>query len=141
MPTEARAAKLPMDMASRRIIRMAVGTAFGMWVSQAIAWPMAFAAPLLAFVFLSLPLPRPTIKMSIGFILVLAVSSFAGVLLLPFLQYARLVGIGLFTLALFHTFYFTTKGGSAALGTFMTLGLTLGPTRKTAPRRPSRRCT
>ena len=114
-----------MDIASRRILRMAVGTALGMWISQAIAWPMSFAAPLLAFVFLALPLPRPTIKMTIGFILVLAVSSFAGVALLPFLQYARGVGIGLFVLALFHTFYFTAKGGSAALGTFMTLGLTL----------------
>lgn len=114
-----------MDIASRRILRMAVGTALGMWISQAINWPMAFAAPLLAYVFLSLPLPRPTIKMTIGFVLVLALSSFAGVLLLPFLQYARWVGIGLFTVALFHTFYFTAKGGSAAVGTLMTLGLTL----------------
>jgi len=114
-----------MDVASRRILRMAVGTALGMWVSQAVAWPMSFVAPLLAFVFLSLPLPRPSIKMALAFILVLAASSFAGVVLLPFLQHARWVGIGLFVLALFHTFYFTAKGGSAALGTFMTLGLTL----------------
>ena len=114
-----------MDAASRRILRMAVGTSLGMWVSQAIAWPLSFAAPLLAFVFLSLPLPRPTVKMALGFVLVLGASSYAGVVLLPFLQYARWVGIGLFVVALFHTFYFTAKGGSAALGTFMTLGLTL----------------
>jgi hypothetical protein len=104
---------------------MAVGTALGMWISQAVAWPMSFVSPLLAFVILSLPLPRPTVKMTLGFILVLAASSFAGVVLLPFLQHARWVGIGLFVLALFHTFYFTARGGSAALGTFMTLGLTL----------------
>lgn len=114
-----------MDVASRRILRMAVGTALGMWISQAGAWPMSFVAPLLAFVFLSLPLPRPTVKMALAFVLILAASSFAGVVLLPFLLHARWVGVGLFVLALFHTFYFTAKGGSAALGTFMTLGLTL----------------
>jgi hypothetical protein len=104
---------------------MAVGTALGMWISQAIGWPMSFAAPLLAFVFLSLPFPRPSVKTAIGFVLVLGAASFSGVVLLPFLQHARWVGIGLFALALFHTFYFTARGGSAALGTFMTLGLTL----------------
>ena len=104
---------------------MAIGTALGMWISQAAAWPMSFVAPLLAFVFLSLPLPRPTVKMALGFVLVLAVSSFAGVVLLPFLEHARWVGLGLFVLALFHSFYFTAKGGSAALGSFMILGLTL----------------
>ena len=112
-------------MASRRILRMAVGTALGMWVSQAVAWPMSFVSPVLAFVFLSLPLPRPSLKMTVGFVLVLSGSSFAGVVLLPFLEHARWVGIGLFVLALFHTFYFTAKGGSPALGTFMTVGLTL----------------
>jgi hypothetical protein len=104
---------------------MAVGTALGMWVSQAISWPMSFVAPLLAFVFLSLPLPRPTAKITLGFILVLAASSYAGVVLLPFLQHARWVGIGLFVLALFHTFYFTARGGSAVIGMLMTVGLTL----------------
>ena len=125
MPTEARVTQPATDIAGRRIMRMAVGTALGMWVSQAISWPMSFVAPLLAFVFLSLPLPRPTAKMTLGFILVLAASSYAGVVLLPFLQYARLVGIGLFVLALFHTFYFTARGGSAVIGMLMTVGLTL----------------
>ena len=125
MSTSAASSAPQIDVASRRILRMAVGTALGMWVSQAIAWPASFFAPLLAFVILALPLPRPTVKVALGFVLVLGASSFAGVLLLPFLQYARWVGIGLFVLALFHTFYFTAKGGSAALGTFMTLGLTL----------------
>lgn len=125
MPTEARATQPTIDIAGRRILRMAVGTALGMWVSQAISWPVSFIAPLLAFVFLSLPLPRPTLKTALGFILVLAASSFSGVVLLPFLQHARWVGIGLFVLALFHTFYFTAKGGSVALGNLMTLGLTL----------------
>jgi hypothetical protein len=114
-----------MDIASRRILRMAVGTALGMWVSQAVGWPMSFVSPVLAFIVLSLPLPRPSVKMTLGFIVALSASSFAGVVLLPFLEHTRWVGIGLFVLALFHTFYFTSKGGSAALGTFLTIGLTL----------------
>jgi hypothetical protein len=122
MPTEGHPV---VDISSRRILRMALGTALGMWVSQAIAWPMSFVAPLLTFVFLSLPLPRPSAKMTLGFIFAMSASSFAGAMLLPFLEHARWVGIGLFVLALFHTFYFTSKGGSAALGSLMTLGLTL----------------
>lgn len=125
MPTDAPSLQESSVLASRRILRVAAGTALGMFVSQSVGWPMSFFAPLLAFVFLSLPLPRPTLKMAIGFVFVLGAASFSGVVLLPFLQYARWVGIGLFVLALFHTFYFTAKGGSAALGTFMTLGLTL----------------
>ena len=114
-----------MDIASRRILRMTLSTALGMWISQAIGWPMSFMAPLLAFVFLSLPLPRPSIKMTVGFVVVLGACSFAGVLLLPFLIYARWAGILMFVLALFYSFYYTSRGGSAALGTFMTVGLTL----------------
>lgn len=122
MPTDARPA---VDLASRRILRLAVGMGLGMWIAQAIAWPMSFAAPLLGYVFLSSPLPRPSLKMGLGFVIMISASSFASVLLLPFLVYARWVGIGLFVLALFHTFYFTARGGSAVLGVFLTLGLTL----------------
>jgi hypothetical protein len=96
-----------------------------MLVSQAASWPMSFVSPVLAFIFLSLPLPRPSVKMTLGFILVLSASSFVGVVLSPFLEHTRWVGIGLFILALFHSFYFTSKGGSAALGTLMTVGLAL----------------
>ena len=36
-----------------------------------------------------------------------------------------MVGIGLLTLALFHSFYYTARGGSPILGTFATIGLAI----------------
>ena len=45
--------------------------------------------------------------------------------LLPFLENLRSVGILLVALALFYSFYYTTRGGAPVMGTFMTVGLTL----------------
>ena len=45
--------------------------------------------------------------------------------MLPFLEYARSTGILLLTLAMFYSFLYTARGGSAVLGAFMTMGLTL----------------
>jgi hypothetical protein len=45
--------------------------------------------------------------------------------LLPFLMHARWAGVLLVGLALFFSFYYTARGGSPVLGTFMTIGLTL----------------
>lgn len=122
MPTDDEAASA---LAGRRILRMALGVALGMWIAETLGGPMAFVAPVFAFVFLAAPLPRPSVRTAVGFVLALALTSLAGVVLLPFLEHARWVGIGLFTVALFHTFYFTAKGGSAVLGMLLTLGLTL----------------
>jgi len=104
---------------------MALGTTLAMWAAQVVGGPMSWAAPVMTFIFLSLPLPRPSVKMSVVFVIAVAASTFAGVLLLPLLEHARWAGVGLFVLALFHTFYFTSKGGPAVVGILMTLGLTL----------------
>jgi hypothetical protein len=117
MPTE--------DIASRRILRMALGTSLALWSSQVAGGPMSFITAMFAFVFLSLPLPRPSLKFAFGFVLILAVSFFGGALIVPFLEHARWTGILMFTLALFYSFYYSAKGGSAALGTLATVGLTL----------------
>jgi hypothetical protein len=48
-----------------------------------------------------------------------------GMALLAVLLHARWAGVLLMGLALFYTFYYTARGGSPVLGTFMTIGLTL----------------
>jgi len=93
MPTE--------DIASRRILRMALGTSLALWFSQLAGGSMSFITAVFAFVFLSLPFPRPSLK------------------------FARWAGILMFVPALFYSFYYSAKGGSAALGTLTTVGLTL----------------
>jgi len=114
-----------MDIASRRILRLALGTSLAMLFSQLQGGSMSFITAVFALVFLSLPLPRPSLKFAVGFVLVLAVSFFGGALIVPFLEQYRWAGILMFVVALFHSFYYSAKGGSAVLGTLATIGLTL----------------
>lgn len=128
MPTEAgtlSAAPAMHPLAARRILRLALGTALALCFSQLMSWPLSYITPVLTLVILGLPLPVMNFKKGLVFILALLVPLIAAMALLPFLQYARWAGILLMALALYYTFYFTAKGGPAAIGTFMTIGLTL----------------
>jgi len=128
MPTEATThstQEVMHPLAARRVLRLALGTALALCFSQMANWPLSFITPVLALVILGLPLPVMSFKKGLVFILALLVPMILAMALLPFLQYARWAGILLVALALYYTFYFTAKGGPAAIGTFMTIGLTL----------------
>ena len=112
-----------MDIASIRILRLAVGTATSLWFSQAVNWDMSFIAPVITMFLLALPFPAPKLKAGIAFVLALTISLLAGMLLLPPLLNQPLVGLLLLILALYWSFYYTAKGGSAVLGTFATMGI------------------
>ena len=114
-----------MTIASVRILRLAFGTSLSLWFSQAVGWQMSFIAPVFTLLVLALPLPVLKLKQGIAFVAVLAVSLYAGMLLLPMLLEQPVVGLLLLTLALYWSFYFTAKGGSALIGTFATIGLAL----------------
>jgi hypothetical protein len=126
MPSEG-VAKAPatISIASVRILRLALGTSLSLLFSQVINWDMSFIAPVLTMFLLALPLPVIKMKGAIVFVLVLAVSLFGGLLLLPMLLNHRWVGILLLTLAMFHSFYYTSRGGNAVIGTFATVGIGL----------------
>ena len=112
--------------AARRILRLALGTALCLAFSQAVAWPLSFIAPVLTMFVLALPLPAPGLKKSVVFVVAMVSPMIlGGLVLLPFLEYARAAGVLLVALGLFHTFYFTARGGNPIIGTFMTIGLTL----------------
>ncbi len=114
-----------MSIASVRILRLALGTSLSLWFSQAVGWQMSFIAPVFTMLVLGLPLPVLKLKQGVVFIAVLAVALYSGMLLLPMLLEQPAVGLLLLTLALFWSFYFTAKGGSALIGTFATVGLAL----------------
>lgn len=120
MPTKSE----PEKIASQRILRLALGTALALWFSQAIAWPLSFIAPVFTTLLLAAPMPAPSLMGGVKFALTVIVSVLAGIILLPFLEHTRAVGILLVALALFLSFYYTASGGSMLLGTFITLGLT-----------------
>ena len=128
MPTEPSASSAQshgMSIASVRILRLALGTALSLWFSQAIGWQMSFIAPVFTLLVLALPLPVLKLKQGIAFVAVLAVCLYSGMLLLPMLLEQPAVGLLLLTIALFWSFYFTAKGGSALIGAFATVGLAL----------------
>ncbi len=126
MPSDTRAAtNVGMDIASVRILRMALATALSMWFSQVVNWPLSFIAPVFTMFILALPLPALSFKNGVKFVLVLVVCAYAGLALLPFILNQRMVGIGLLAIALYHSFYFTARDGSPILGAFATLGLAL----------------
>lgn len=114
-----------MDIASVRILRLALGTALCLLFSQVINWPMSFIAAVITMFVLALPLPAPKLSGGIKFILVFVVSIYAGLVFLPFMLNQRMVGILLLALALYHSFYYTARGGSPVLGTFATVGIAL----------------
>ena len=114
-----------MSLASVRILRLALGTALSLWFSQAVGWQMSFIAPVFTLLVLALPLPALKVKHGIAFVAVMAIALYSGMLLLPMLLEQPAVGLLLLTLALFWSFYFTAKGGSALIGTFATVGLAL----------------
>lgn len=86
---------------------------------------MSFIAAVFTMFVLAVPLPAPTLKSGLKFVLALVLPAYAGMLLLPVLQHARWAGILLVVLALHGSFYFSARGGSAVMGVFMTLGLSM----------------
>jgi hypothetical protein len=126
MPTENAAAQpLMHPVAARRIIRLAFGTAAALWFSQAVAWDVSFIMPVLVSFLLAVPIPAPTLKKGLGFILALAIPVSTALLLLPFLYDYRAAGILILLAACFWSFYYSAKGGSPVLGAFLTVGLAI----------------
>jgi len=125
MASAAQTAITAQDIASRRILRLALGTALSMAFSQIINWPMSFIAAVFTMFILAVPLPAPTLKTGLKFVLAMVIPAYAGMLLIPFLEHARWAGILLVILALFGSFYYSARGGSPVMGMFMTLGLTM----------------
>lgn len=113
------------DIGSRRVLRLALGTTLSMGFSQLINWPMSFMAAIITMFILALPLPAPTLKSGVKFTIALVLPAYAGMLLVPFLLYARWAGVLMLILAFFGSFYYTARGGSPVIGMFMTMGLTL----------------
>ncbi len=114
-----------MEIAHVRILRLAAGTGLSLWVSQAVGWDLSFIAPVITLFILALPLPALKLKQGILILAAMTLSMYSSLLLLPWLLDYQLVGLLLLVLALYWSFYFTAKGGSPVLGTFITMGIAL----------------
>jgi hypothetical protein len=128
MPTSAApipATNIRSSIASTRILRLAFGTALSLWISQAVGWTISFIAPVITMFLLAMPLSQPKPKFFLLVVIALTVSVYGSFVFLPLLLHQELVGLLLLSLALFHAFYFTAKGGAPVVGTLVTMGLAL----------------
>lgn len=126
MPTDATSVadtRSRLTVAQARTLRLALGTALSLWVSQAIGWSISYLAPVVTMFLLTMPIPRPKPKFFAVVVLALVVSVYGSFILLPMLLHQTAVGFLLLTLALFHSFYFSARGGAAVVGTLVTIGL------------------
>lgn len=115
----------PMSVASTRILRYALGTATSLWISQAAGWDLSFIAPVVTMVLLALPLSRPKAKLFVVVVLALTIAIYGSFIFLPLLLHQKNVGLLLLSLVLFHSFYFTARGGSKAASTLVPIGIAL----------------
>ena len=125
MPTRAASVITPTSVANTRILRLAFGTALSLWISQAIGWDLSFLAPVVTMFLLAMPLSRQKPKLFVVIVLALVLSIYGSFIFLPLLLHQRLAGMLLMSLALFHSLYFTSRGGSDAVGTLATVGIAL----------------
>jgi len=113
------------SVASTRILRLALGTAVSLWISQAAAWDLSFIAPVVTMFLLALPLSQPKAKLFVVVVLALTIAVYGSFIFLPLLLHQRYVGLLLLSLALFHCFYFTARGGSKAASSLVPIGIAL----------------
>ena len=112
-----------LTITNTRILRLAFGTALSLWISQAVGWSISYIAPVITLLLLAKPLPRPKAKFFAVVVLALVISVYGSFIFLPVLLHQTAVGFLLLTLALFHSFYFSARGGAAVVGTLVTVGL------------------
>jgi hypothetical protein len=114
-----------VQLASVRILRLALGVGLALWFSQAVGWTLSFIAPVISAMLLTQPMPAPSLKTGVGLVLAIVLALQGGLLLLPPLLNQPMVGILLLLLALYWSFYFTARGGAEIIGTLATVGIAI----------------
>ncbi len=111
-----------MHIQARRVFRMGLAPA----LTLALAYGLkSFIAPLFAFMFAALPGPPMGVKGLMGLLLVVCLTSGAGLLLIPILLHYQFTAILLVAIGLYFSTYLTVNKGKVLFGTFLTIGITL----------------
>ena len=101
-----------VDLQSTRTFRYAVGVTTATAISFSFNWPLHFITPLFASIYLSLPMPAPTIRKVINMFIHLLIAFSLGIVFTLFLMPYPLVFIPALGLVMFHIYYFANRGGS-----------------------------
>lgn len=115
------------DLRQTRIMRYAFGVALTVAIAYGFDWPLAFLLPILTALFLSLPMPSPTLK-SVSRNMLQTLGAFmVGAIFTIFLLPYPLVYVPLLGLCLFHIYYLANRGGSFWLVIMLLLAVLLLP--------------
>jgi Protein of unknown function (DUF2955) len=108
-----------------RALRLATGTALCLAISFALDLPIPVVAPVFA-VFLLATINQPlSLKDGLRLVLVVALTTGSGLLLVPLLRYYPISGVLLIGLCLFLAFRYGLRGGNNLVATFLVVGLTM----------------
>lgn len=115
------------NLRQTRIVRYAFGVALAVAIAYGFDWPLAFLLPILAAVFLSMPIPSPgpgsVLRNMLHTLTAFLIGAGFTIFLLPYpLVYVPLLG-----LCLFHIYYLANRGGAFWLVIMSLLAVLLLP--------------
>jgi hypothetical protein len=120
------------DLRTTRTLRYALGVTTATAIAFAIQWPLFFLTPVLAAVFLALPLPGPTLGQGLRNIGYVFVAFGLGAAFTLFLLPYPMVYVPALGLALFRIYYLANRGGPVMLVVLCILAVLILPMMGTA---------
>ena len=114
-----------MPLISRRIFRLSLTVALSLAGAYALALPLPFIAPIFALMLTATPSPPMGLKGLFGLFILVIVTMGLGLLLITVLINYPPSGVLIVAIGLFLSNYLSINKGKGAVGTFLTVGLTL----------------
>lgn len=116
-----------MTIQASRAFRMSLTVALALAVAYGLALPIPYLAPIFALVFSAAPKPPMGLKGLIGLVILVTITLGIGLLLIPLLQHYAFAAILMVACGLYFSTYVSVILKKGAVGTFMTMGITLIP--------------
>ncbi|MCP4874567.1 MAG: DUF2955 domain-containing protein [Gammaproteobacteria bacterium] len=127
LPLRAWIRQIAQDQDSVRVIRFAVGVTISVALAYGIEWPLSFLLPVLTSVFLSLPLPMPSLQAGLRNMLHTLSAFGLGLIFSLFLIRYPLAHVLVLGFVLFHLYYYLNRGGSFWLTLMSMIAILLLP--------------
>ena len=112
-------------MAARRVFRLSLTVALSLACSYGLQLPLPYLAPIFALIITAKPAPPIGLKGLVGLVVLVSVTMGAGLLLVPVLVNYPFTGLVIVAAGLFISNDLSVNKGKAAVGAFLTVGLTL----------------
>jgi len=114
-----------MPIGARRVFRLSLTVSLTLAAAYGMAMPLPFISPIFALMFAIKPAPPIGIKGLLGVVILIATTSSVGLLLIPILHNYPFTALLIVGIGLFFSNYLSVNMGKAAVGAFLTVGLTL----------------